>query len=80
MNSKPSEATTQTVLEDYFREEYRIVGCDYEETEAMIADFRQSFAGQHNHPPSPLLIAMIKAELQESTDFVEKLKRITNCE
>ena len=72
--TNPPIKTTQDVIESYFREEYRIAGFSSEDTEKMIADFRQKFGGRHNHPPHPELLAMLEAELRESEDFVRRLE------
>jgi hypothetical protein len=67
--------TTQAVLEAYFREEYRITGCSPEDTEKMLAAFRQKFPQINNHLPHPELLAMLEAELRESEDFVKRLEQ-----
>ena len=65
------------MLEEFIRHDAKTCGVPPKQIVAIVADFRQKFAGHFDHAPRPELIAMVEAEKQETTDFVKHLEQLT---
>ena len=76
MNQQNPTRTTQEVLEEFIRWDCLHSHCNIEKTESMVADFRRRFAGQYDHPPNPVMLAMIEAEKLETLAFIRHMEQI----